>query len=133
MFNKFFGHNKKWYEDCKKLIDGTIAIQDFIKQNATVTLYYSTPFGEDANGRQQIWVLSNRKNEIQHFPAFSSKKKCADFLLAMGRKDFMIIKGDLISLLDSLNAHPLLQKFGVVIDPNSDLSVAIDPQIRAIH
>ena len=110
---------------------GAISAQEFADLNATATVYYSTPFGEDRAGRTQLWVLSNRENDLQHYPAFTDKASCNRFLAAIGRQGFPIIEGDLRTLLDSLDSHEMLVSLGVVIDPQSDHPVAIDPGVRA--
>ena len=109
---------------------GQISIQEFVDLNAEATLYYSTPFGEDRAGRTQLWVLSNRENDLQHYPAFTSKPACNRFLAAIGRQGFPIIEGDLRALLESLDSHELLMPLGVVIDPQAPNPIAIDPGVR---
>ena len=109
---------------------GQLSAQEFADLNAKATVYYSTPFGEDRAGRTQLWVLSNHDNHLQHYPAFTSKAECNRFLAAIGRQDFLIIEGDLRTLLDSLDSHELLVPLGVVIDPQSSHPIAIDPGIR---
>ena len=110
---------------------GEISPREFVDLNADTTLYYSTPFGEDRAGRPQLWVLSNRENHLQHYPAFTRKPECNRFLASIGRQNFLIIEGDLRSLLDSLDSHPALAPLGVVIDPQTPAPVALDPGIRA--
>ena len=110
---------------------GEISPQAFVDLNAETTVYYSTPFGEDRGGRTQLWVLSNRENELKHYPAFTGKAECNRFLASIGRQNFPIIEGDLRSLLESLDSHPALIPLGVVIDPQTPNPVAIDPGVRA--
>ena len=62
---------------------------------------------------------------------FLSKETCRDFLSAIGRATFIIIEGDLKGALESLDTHPLLKEFGLVIEPNSNNPIEIDPEIRA--
>lgn len=110
---------------------GEISPQEFVNLNAEATVCYSTPFGEDRAGRTRLWVLSNRENDLQHYPAFTSKAECNRFLASIGRQGFLIIEGDLRTLLDSLDSHPALTPLGVVIDPQTDHPIAIGPGIRA--
>ena len=109
---------------------GRMTAQAFADLNAEATVYYSTPFGEDRAGRTRLWVLSNHDNDLKHYPAFTSKAECNRFLAAIGRYGFPIIEGDLRILLDSLDSHEALASLGVVIDPQSDNPIAIDPGIR---
>jgi hypothetical protein len=109
---------------------GKMTAQEFAELNAESTVYYSTPFGEDRSGRTHLWVLSNHDNDLKHYPAFTSKAECNRFLAAIGRYGFPIIEGDLRTLLDSLDSHEVLMPLGVVIDPQSDNPIAIDPGVR---
>ena len=109
---------------------GRMTAQAFADLNAEATVYYSTPFGDDRLGRTQLWVLSNRDNDLRHYPAFTSKAACNRFLASIGRYGFPIIEGDLRTLLDSLDSHEALTPLGVVIDPHTETPIAIDPGVR---
>ena len=109
---------------------GRMTAQAFADLNAHATVYYSTPFGDDRLGRTQLWVLSNRDNDLRHYPAFTSKAACNRFLASIGRYGFPIIEGDLRTLLDSLDSHEALTPLGVVIDPHTENPIAIDPGVR---
>ena len=109
---------------------GRMTAQAFADLNAEATVYYSTPFGDDRLGRTQLWVLSNRDNDLRHYPAFTSKAECNRFLASIGRYGFPIIEGDLRTLLDSLDSHEALTPLGVVIDPHTENPIAIDPGVR---
>ena len=111
-------------------LTGRMTAQAFADLNAEATVYYSTPFGDDRAGRTQLWVLSNHDNDLKHYPAFTSKAECNRFLIALGRYGFPIIEGDLRTLLDSLDSHKLLTSLGVVINPQSNVPIAIDPGVR---
>ncbi len=129
MFGKLF-QRKKRLISTEDFESGKISPQAFVDLNAEATIYYSTPFGEDRAGRTQLWVLSNHENHLRHYPAFTSKPECNRFLAAIGRQGFLIIEGDLRTLLDSLDSHEALVPLGVVIDPHSDHPIAIDPGVR---
>ena len=111
-------------------LTGKMSAQAFADLNAEATVYYSTPFGDDRLGRTQLWVLSNRDNDLRHYPAFTSKAECNRFLASIGRYGFPIIEGDLRTLLDSLDSHEVLVPLGVVIDPHTETPIAIDPGVR---
>ena len=129
MFGKLFG-KKIRLSSVESYMAGKMTAQAFADLNAEATVYYSTPFGEDRAGRTHLWVLSNHDNDLQHYPAFTSKGECNRFLAAIGRYGFPIIEGDLRTLLDSLDSHEALVPLGVVIDPQSDNPIAIDPGVR---
>lgn len=130
MFGKLF-RRKIRLISTEEFEAGALTAQAFADLNAEATVYYSTPFGEDREGRTQLWVLSNHDNDLRHYPAFTSKAECNRFLAAIGRYGFPIIEGDLRTLLDSLDSHELLAPLGVVIDPQSSNPIAIDPGVRA--
>ena len=129
MFGKLF-RKKPRMISAEEYAAGNLSGREFANLNAEATVYYSTPFGEDRAGRTQLWVLSNRDNDLKHYPAFTSKAECNRFLAAIGRYGFPIIEGDLRTLLDSLDSHEALASLGVVIDPQSDNPIAIDPGVR---
>lgn len=130
MFGKLF-RRKIRLISTEEFEAGALTAQAFADLNAEATVYYSTPFGEDREGRTQLWVLSNHDNDLRHYPAFTSKAECNRFLAAIGRYGFPIIEGDLRTLLDSLDSHEVLAPLGVVIDPQSSNPIAIDPGVRA--
>ena len=129
MFGKLF-RKKPRMISAEEYAAGNLSGREFANLNAEATVYYSTPFGEDRAGRTQLWVLSNRDNDLKHYPAFTSKAECNRFLAAIGRYGFPIIEGDLRTLLDSLDSHEARASLGVVIDPQSDNPIAIDPGVR---
>ena len=132
MFKKFLKNKRSdgWYEGVCKLSKNEISIQDFVNKNAKKIVFYSTPFGEDKNGKPQLWVLKSERSNTVCYPVFLSKETCRDFLSAMGRAAFIIIEGDLKGALESLDAHPMLKEFGLVIEPNSNTPIEIAPEIR---
>ena len=129
MFGNLF-RKKPCLLSVEDYLTGKMSAQVFAELNAEATVYYSTPFGEDRAGRTRLWVLSNHDNDQKHYPAFTSKAECNRFLASIGRYGFPIIEGDLRTLLDSLDSHEALASLGVVIDPQSDNPIAIDPGIR---
>ncbi len=122
---------RRFLRDAASLAEGEISVDEFLQKHASQPLYYSTPFGEDADGKQQLWVLSSRDSETKYMPAFTDKEKCRTFFTMIGRRDFMIIKGDLAAFLYALDAHPILAELGAVIDPASDTPIEIPPRMRA--
>ncbi len=125
----FFKWNR-FHKDAEKLSRGEISIETFLQKHARKKLFYSTPFGEDAGGKQQLWALSSRESEIKYMPAFTSKDHCCAFLTMIGRRNFTIIKGDLAAFLDALDAHPILAELGAVIDPDTDSPIEFPPHVR---
>ena len=126
-----FFQKRRFLKDAADLARGTMPVDAFLRKHARQTLYYSTPFGEGADGKQQLWALSSRDSEIKYMPAFTNKERCCAFLTRIGRRNFMVIKGDLAAFLHALDAHPILTELGAVIDPDSDTPIELAPHVRA--
>lgn len=124
-----FGLFNKWTSAVKKLSAGTISIQQFVNLNEKKSLFYSTPFVTGKNGDFPN-TLQREGSDTLYFPAFTSPAALTAYLNAIGCAEHLIIKGDLKSVLTSLDSHPMLCEWGVVVDPQSSLSVEIPPRIR---
>ncbi len=125
----FFGKSNKWDTSVKKLQNGEISIQEFVNANEKKTLYYSTPFFENEKG-QYPNVLQTNGSDIMFFPAFSNISDLKEHMKAIGCTKHLIIKGNLKDVLDSLDSHPLIQAWGVVIDSHTSNSVGLPPKTR---
>lgn len=125
----FWGKANKWKASVKKLQNNEITLQDLINANENKTLYYSTPFVENARG-QSPNVLQTNESEVMFFPAFSTAADLRAHMAAIGCSQHLIIKGNLKGVLASLDSHPILQTWGVVIDPHTADSVGIPPRVR---
>lgn len=125
----FFGKSSKWESTVKKLQNNEISIQEFVNANERKTLYYSTPFFSNENGKSPN-VLQTHGSDIVYFPAFTTISGLKDHMRAIGCTEHIVVKGDLKSVLSSLDSHPLIREWGVVVDPQSSLAVGLPPQIR---
>lgn len=130
LFDKLKKTNKlTWDKSIQALNSDKISLQDFINKNASHPLYYSTPAGENQEGKMTLWLIYNEKLNMSFYPTFLSKELCYRSLSSAGRKDFIIIEGTLESALSSLDTSPILEEVGLMIeDENGQL--AIPPQIR---
>ena len=125
----FFGKSKKWNTLVQRLQSHEITAQEFVDANEKKTLFYSTPFFENESG-QHPNVLQAKASDITYFPVFTSMSDLKAHMAAIGCARYMIIKGDLKGVLDSLDSHPLIQTWGVVIDPQSPSPIDLSPGIR---
>ena len=125
----FFWKSNKWDTSVKKLQNGEISIQEFVTANEKKTLYYSTPFFENEKG-QYPNVLQTNDSDILFFPAFSNISDLEEHMKTIGCTKHLAIKGDLKGVLDSLDSHPLIQAWGVVIDPHTSNSIGLPPKTR---
>lgn len=74
--------------------------------------------------------MGNPEWSESYFPAFSTMEACKKSFDEAGRYGYMIIKGTLREPLSALDCHLLLQKFGLVIDPDSDAPIFLPPGVR---
>ena len=124
-----FGKSNKWDASVKKLQNNEISFQEFVNANEKKTLYYSTPFFENDRG-QHPNVLQTKASDIVYFPAFTGISGLKEHMTALGCAEYLIVEGDLKGVLDSLDSHPFIQNWGVVIDPRSSNPVGLPPNIR---
>jgi len=125
----FFRKAKKWEDDIKRLQNNEITIEELVNANEKKVLYYSTPFVSDEKGDRPN-VLQTEGSDVMFFPAFTSISDLKEHMTAIGCEKHIVIKGDLKSVLDSLDSHPLIREWGVVIDPHSHQSLGIPPHVR---
>ncbi len=124
-----FGIFNKWESAVKKLKNGGLSAQAFVNAQEEKVLYYSTPFLSDENGGFPNAVQKDG-SDVMYFPAFTTKAGLSDYMKAIGCAEHILIKGDLKSVLSSLDSHPVLSEWGVVIDLPSALAVELPPQLR---
>lgn len=125
----FFRKSDRWETSVKKLRDGEISVQEFVNANEKKKLYYSTPFFENDSG-QHTNVLQTHDSDTVYFPVFTDVAGLREHMAAIGGKRYIIIEGNLKDVLDSLDSHPLLRTWGVVIDPMSRNSIGLPPKVR---
>ena len=130
-----FGSEKKnarrWAESVAQLKAATLTIQQFVNLNEKCTLWYSTPFGTDLRtGRERPYALSRTDTDTLFLPVFTSAEACTKHFEAAGRDGFPVIKGTLKDALASLDTHPVIAPWGVVVDPDSAASICIPPHVR---
>lgn len=130
-----FGSEKKnarrWAESVAQLKAATLTIQQFVNLNEKCPLWYSTPFGTDIRtGRERPYALSRADLDTLYLPVFTSAEACTRHFESVGRDGFLVIKGTLKDALASLDAHPVISSWGVVVDPGEADSVCIPPRVR---
>ncbi len=130
IFKKKKDENKEvWYKTLEQAKNGEITEQDFVNINADFPLYYSTPAGEDASGKVRLWLITHPKIDNAFYPAFTSAKLCQAHFTNAGRQGFMIIKGTLESLLNSLDTLENVTECGVFIYDKKK-NVVLPPNLR---
>jgi hypothetical protein len=90
-----------------------------------VTVYYSTPFGDTKDGKQKLFVLA--RDGVQLFPVFYTRESLKDFYERMNRAAYLIIEGNIKSVMDTIRSIELMKNAGIVIEPFSEHPVEIMP------
>ncbi len=125
----FFGKGNKWTASVKKLLNKKLSVQAFVNANEHKTLYYSTPFIANEQGGSPN-ALQRQDSDDLYFPVFTAADGLRAYMTAIGCAEHILIKGDLKGVLESLDSHPALTEWGVVIDPDSPSAVEIPPRLR---
>lgn len=118
-----------WEESIKALNSDKITLQEFINMNAKLPLYYSTPVGENEEGKPVLWLTSYPNLDIAFYPTFLSVEECYSFFNSAGRKSFLVFEGTLEAALNALDSTPLLQTAGLVIRDGKG-QLPIPPNMR---
>jgi hypothetical protein len=90
-------------------------------------VYYSTPFGDTKDGKQKLFLLG--RDGVQYFPVFRSVESMKVFYEQMNRAAYMIIEGDVNSVMETTRSIELLKNVGIVIEPLSNHPVEIRPAV----
>ncbi|MGE2818246.1 SseB family protein [Mycobacterium heidelbergense] len=88
-------------------------------------VYYSTPFGDTKDGRQKLFLLE--RDGRQYFPVFRSVESLKEFYERMNRAAYMIIEGDIKSVMDTTRSIELMKNAAIVVEPLSEHPVEIMP------
>lgn len=92
---------------------------------ADTNVYYSTPFGDTNDGEQKLFLLE--RNGVRYMPVFRSVESMKEFYERMDRAAYMILQGDLTSVMATLQSIELMKGVAIVIDPLSEYPVEIMP------
>ena len=88
-------------------------------------VYYSTPFGDTKDGQQKLFLLE--RDGVRYVPVFRSVESMKEFYDRMNRAAYMILEGDVRTVMDTNRSIELMQRAGIVIEPLSDHPVEIMP------
>ena len=121
-----------WEESIQALNEDRITLQEFININADHPLFYSTPAGENKDGKMVLWLVNIPKLNMNFYPAFLSADFCQKSLSEAGRSNFMIVEGTLESALSSLDSSPALKQAGLIIQEERG-RLTIPPGMRVVH
>ncbi|TDZ77530.1 hypothetical protein DE4585_04925 [Mycobacteroides salmoniphilum] len=103
-------------------------------------VFYSTPFGDTNDGQRKLFLLE--RDGVQYFPVFREEKSIREFYTRMNRAAYMIIEGDLQSVIETTRSIELMKDMKIVIEPLSEHPIevgldssqsSIDPHAPGIH
>lgn len=88
-------------------------------------VYYSTPFGDTNDGEQKLFLLE--RAGVRYLPVFRSRDSMMQFFKRVNRAAYMILEGDIQSVMDINRSMEQMKTVGIVIEPLSEHPVAIKP------
>ncbi|AMD56356.1 SseB family protein [Mycolicibacterium fortuitum] len=88
-------------------------------------VFYSTPFGDTKDGRQKLFLLE--RDGVRYVPVFRSLDSMKAFYERMNRAAYMVLEGDVKTVMDTNRSIELMRSTGIVIDPFCDDPVEIPP------
>lgn len=88
-------------------------------------VYYSTPFGDANDGESRLFLLE--REGVRYMPLFRSVDSMKEFYRRMNRAAYMIIEGDVQTVLDTNRSIEQMKNVGVVIEPLSASPVILMP------
>ncbi|MGE2718436.1 hypothetical protein [Mycolicibacterium celeriflavum] len=89
-------------------------------------VYYSTPFGDTNDGEQRLFLLE--REGVRYMPVFRSVDSMKEFYVRMNRAAYMVLEGDVQTVMGTNRSIELMRDVGVVIEPLSATPVVINPQ-----
>lgn len=107
-----------------------ISLEQFAQEMKTQTVYFSTPFGDDDQGNQKIFLCSSPGSKTAFFPVFLTEDHMRSFFNQKSRSGYMILSDTLQHFLSSLDANKMLRELAVVIEPLNTCNAAIPPRFR---
>lgn len=88
-------------------------------------VYYSTPFGDTNDGKQQLFLL--QRDGVRYMPVFRSVESMKQFYERMNRAAYMILEGDVERVLETNRSIEHMKTVGIVIEPLSEHPIVIMP------
>jgi hypothetical protein len=92
---------------------------------ADAKVYYSTPFGDTKDGKQKPFLVE--REGVWFVPVFRSVDSMKEFYERTNRAAYMILEGDVKTVMETNRSIELMRNVGIVIEPSSDDPVEIMP------
>lgn len=88
-------------------------------------VYYSTPFGDTKDGQQKLFLLG--RGDVQYLPVFRTVESMKEFFEQRNRAGYVVLEGDIQSVMDTTRSIEFMKNVGIVIEPMSEHPVEIMP------
>lgn len=88
-------------------------------------VWYSTPFGDTKDGRQKLFLLE--RSGVRFFPVFRSIDGMKEFYDKANRAAYMVLEGDIESILQLNRSIEPMKTAWIVVDPLSQHPLEIPP------
>lgn len=93
--------------------------------SADAKVFYSTPFGDTKDGAQKLFLLE--RDGVRYLPVFRSVDSMKEFYDGRNRAGYMVLEGDVKTVLATIHSIELMNGVGVVIEPLSEHPVEVMP------
>lgn len=92
---------------------------------ATDKVYYSTPFGDTRDGKQKLFLLE--RQGARFLPVFRSVDSMKEFYERANRAAYVVLEGDVNTVMDLNRSIEQMRGVGIVIEPLSERPVEVTP------
>lgn len=90
-------------------------------------VFYSTPLGDTKDGQRKLFLL--QRDGVMYVPVFRSMDSMHAFYERMNRVAYMVLEGDVKSVMDTNRSIELMRGAGIVIEPFGERPVEIPPAV----
>ncbi|MED5813106.1 SseB family protein [Mycolicibacterium sp. 050232] len=101
---------------------GTSADNDDIWR---LKVFYSTPLGDTKDGERKLFLLE--RGGVWYVPVFRSMDSMRASYEQMNRAAYMVLEGDVKSVMDTNRSIEPMRNAGIVVDPFGEHPVVIPP------
>lgn len=90
-------------------------------------VFYSTPLGDTKDGQRKLFLLE--RDGVMYVPVFRTMDSMHAFYERMNRVAYMVLEGDVKTVMDTNRSIELMRGAGIVIDPFGEHPVEVPPAV----
>jgi hypothetical protein len=109
---------------------GQLSLEQFAREFAGQTIYYSTLVGEDVDRKPAFYACAPGADDVDYYPVFLTEAHLREFFERYRRPAYDVMQNSLARFLSLLDANEHLKKLGAVIEPLHSCSVGFPPGFR---